>query len=289
MLYLFHDAGIGGTSLYLPTRPMDESERMVQDTVQLDPQAFCSRWNIAQDKPGARPCVLPQRTRNHPGADVMFKPFLLMALLAGTAASRADVYTTLTLPTLNADLRVSLGGAAYVPLFPGVQNWTSVPFQLAVSAAGNTSFIDGVLDIPVDVFGVTQAYTLINSAFGTFGANNGSVEFCGTSAQYKVDLIQGQNIRDHLNNVFNNVIDGTSAVPAFVDGWARLDQQNYTLPAAFATQTLVSMRFTGINLGNPGGSAFINAATVAVTEPAGALLLVSGGAALLAWRRRAGA
>jgi hypothetical protein len=238
-----------------------------------------------------RPYLLPDRHHTHIEADAMLKPIVLIALLSSAAAARADVYTTLTLPSLNADLRSSLGGAAYVPLFPGLQNWTGVPFQLAVSPAGNTSFIDGVLDIPVGVFGVTSAYTLINSAFGTFGANNGSVEFFGTSAYYKVDLVQGQNIRDHLNNVFNNLIDGTSAVPAFVDGWARLDQQNYTLPAAFATQTLVSMRFTGINLGNPGGSAFINAATVAVAvpEPAGALLLLSGGAALLAWRRRPGA
>ena len=222
----------------------------------------------------------------------MIKPLLLAALLGGAFAAQADTYTTLTLPTLNADLRTSLGGAAYVPLFPGAQNWTGVPFQLSTNAAGHTSFIDGVLDIPVGVFGVTSAYTLINSAFGVLGANNGSMEFFGTSAYYKVDLIQGQNIRDHLNNVFNNVIDGVSAVPAFVDGWARLDQQNYTLPAAFASQTLTSIRFTGVNLGNPGGSGFINAATVAVAtpvpEPASAWLLLGGGAALGAWQRRRG-
>ena len=51
---------------------------------------------------------------------------------------------------------------------------------------------NAVLLVPVGVFGVTSAYTLINSAFGVFGANNGSVEFFGTSAYYKVDLIQGQ-------------------------------------------------------------------------------------------------
>jgi hypothetical protein len=220
----------------------------------------------------------------------MFKPLLLAALLSGAFAAQADTYTPLTLPALNADLRTSLGGSAYVPLFPSVQNWTGVPFRLSASAAGNTSFIDGVLNIPVGVFGVTSAYTLINSAFGAFGANNGSVEFFGSSAYHKVDLIQGQNIRDHLNNVFNNVIDGVSAVPAFVDGWARLDQQNFNLPAAFASETLVSIRFTGVNLGNPGGSAFITAATVAVAtpvpEPASTLLMLSGGVALLAWRRR---
>jgi hypothetical protein len=215
----------------------------------------------------------------------MFKPLLLIALLSGAVSARADTYTTLTLPTLNADLRTSLGGAAYVPLFPGVHNWTGVPFQLSASPAGNTSFIDGVLNIPVGVFGVTSAYTLINSAFGSLGANNGSVEFFGTTAYHKVDLVQGQNIRDHLNNVFNNVINGVSAVPAFVDGWARLDQQIFNLPVAFASQTLTSMRFTGLNLGNPGGIAFITAATVAaaapVPEPASALLLLGGGYALL--------
>jgi PEP-CTERM motif len=218
----------------------------------------------------------------------MFKPLLAFTLLSAALAAQADTYTTLSLPALNADLRTSLGGAAYVPLFPSTQSWLGVPFSLAPSPAGNTSFIDGVLDIPVGVFGVTSAYTLINSAFGVFGANNGSVEFFGTSAYYKVDLIQGQNIRDHLNNVFNNVIDGVSAVQAFVDGWARLDQQNYALPAAFASETLVSMRFTGINLGNPGGSAFITAATVAVApvpEPASALLLLGGGLGLVTWRK----
>lgn len=42
----------------------------------------------------------------------MLKPMLLIALLSGAVAARADRYTTLTLPTLNADLRSSLGGAA---------------------------------------------------------------------------------------------------------------------------------------------------------------------------------
>ena len=220
----------------------------------------------------------------------MLKPLLLAELMSGAVAAQADTGTPLTLPALDADLRADPGGAPFVLLFPSVQTWVGVPFQLVATAAGNTSFIDGLLDIPVGVFGVTAAYTLINSGFGLFGTKKGSVEFFGTTAHHKVDLVQGQNIRDCLNNVFNNVIDGVNAVPAFTSGAVRMDQQTFNLPAAFASESLVSIRSTGLNLGNPGGVAFITAAPVAVATPVpgpdNALLLISGGLAGLAWRRR---
>jgi hypothetical protein len=220
----------------------------------------------------------------------MFKPLVLIALLSGASLAAADTFTTLTLPVLNTDIRTYSDGATYAPLFPSVQTWSGVPFQFAASATGNTAFIDGVLDIPVGVFGVTSAYTIINSGFGAFGSNNGSVEFFGVGSYHKVDLIQGTNIRDHFDNVFNNVIDNVTAVPAFNGGpgRARLDQQIYELPASFATETLLSIRFTGLNLG-AAGVPFITAATVAVAapvpEPGSSWLLISGGLALLAWRR----
>lgn len=224
----------------------------------------------------------------------MINRLLTFTLLSAAAAAQATTYTTLTLPVLNADIRTFSDGGVYAPLFPSTQTWADVPFQFVPSPAGNTAFIEGVLNIPVGVFGVTSAYTIINSGFGAFGANNGSVEFFGSTGYYKVDLIQGVNIRDHFDYVFNNIIDGINAVPAFYvgPGRARLDEQIYNLPAVFASQTLVSMRFTGLNQG-VSGNPFIVAATVAVAtpvpEPASALLLLSGGVALLAWRRRAGA
>lgn len=191
-----------------------------------------------------------------------------IALLAAAPLVHADTYIPLTLPTLNTDVRTYSDGAAYQPLFPGLQTWNGVPFQLAVDASGDTAFAQGVLDIPVGVFGVTRAFTIANSAFGAFGAVNGSVEFFGTSGYLKVDLVQGGNIRDHFDHVHNNVIDNVGAVPAFFigPGRARLDQQIYDLPAVFAQETLVGIRFTGLDQGLA-GIPFLAAATVAVAAP----------------------
>lgn len=217
---------------------------------------------------------------------------LAATMLSAAALAHADTYTTVSLPTLNADLRTSTGGDVLAPLFPGLHTWVGVPFQLDVSAQGNTSFFIGVLDIPVGVYGVTSAYTLINSGFGAFGSNNGSIEFFGTSSTYKVDLVQGVNIRDYYDNIFNNVIDGVNAVVAYVDGRSRLDAQIINLPQAFASETLVSMRFTSLDQGQA-GQPFISAATVAVAapvpEPGGVLMLLSGGVLLLVRRRWAAA
>lgn len=218
-----------------------------------------------------------------------------LGLTLAAAPLAHATYTTLALPTLNADMRTYSDGGTYAPLFPSsTQTWNGTPFQFTADNLGNTVFTRGVLDIPVGVYGVTQAYTLINSGFGSFGAVNGSVEFFGTSSYYKVDLVQGTNIRDHFDNVFNNTIDGIHAVPALNlgPGRARLDEQIYTLPASFASDTLTSIRFTGLDLGGA-GVPFIAAATVnvaAVPEPATYGLMLAGLACIGAvlQQRRAG-
>ena len=97
--------------------------------------------------------------------------------------------------------------------------WTGVPFSLAEDSSGNKAWSgrgNASLNIPAQAFDATAAYTIINSEFGTLGANNGSVEFFGSGGAYhKVDLIQGTNIRDHFYGGYNNIINHFDALPAF--------------------------------------------------------------------------
>ncbi|WP_157199437.1 hypothetical protein [Methylomonas koyamae] len=95
------------------------------------------------------------------------KTQILAALLLVAEAGVADAsYTTLALPSLNADIRTWTDGASYDSLFPGAHTFNGVPFELAVDGDGNTAFHNGEIDIPVNIFGVTQAFTLINTAYG---------------------------------------------------------------------------------------------------------------------------
>ncbi|MBI2524519.1 MAG: hypothetical protein HYV93_00920 [Candidatus Rokubacteria bacterium] len=123
---------------------------------------------------------------------------VLTALLLGFAApGMADTYTQLTLPALNVRIQTWTGGGAYDPIFPSTQTWNGVPFTFAEDASGNQVWM-GNMDVPVNVFGATKAYTIMNSAFGAFGSVNGSIEFFGSGdGYYEMDLTQGINIRDH--------------------------------------------------------------------------------------------
>lgn len=213
-----------------------------------------------------------------------------LLLTADMAAANAS-YTTLTLPSLNADIRTWTDGSSYNSLFPGTQTFNGVPFQLAVDGDGNTAFHNSQIDIPVNIFGVTQAFTLINTAFGADGANDGYVSFSGSLGDvYTVDLIEGQNVRDHYDGAFSNTINGVDAIPAFSagSGRARLDQQIFNLPAAFANQTLLSIRFHS-NQQGLAGEPFIAAATVAAVPLPSAIWLfgtvLAGG---IGWAKRRG-
>jgi hypothetical protein len=223
---------------------------------------------------------------------------IIAALIASLGVSAQAGYTSLTLPDLNTDIRTWTDGSTYNPLFPGDHTWNGVPFTLAVDAQGHTAWwrsgnAPESLTIPVNVFGVTEAYTIINSAYGSLGTTDGLVEFFGSGgSHYSVPLVQGDNLRDHFDGGFNNTIDGIHALPAFNigPGRARLDMQLYTLPDSFASETLTSIRFTS-GAASASGTPFLAAATVETpsgpTVPVpGALLLGTIGAMAVDLLRR---
>jgi len=218
-----------------------------------------------------------------------FKAIAFACGLTFCNVSFAASYTTLVLPTLTADIRTWTDGAAYSSLFPSSAVFDSVPFQLQLDVNGNNVFVGpgapgatGAIetDIPVGVYGVSNVYTLINSAYGTMGVNIGSITFNGSAgASYTVSLIEGDNVRDHYYGSFVNSTSASYVTQAVVGindyGHAHLDMQNFALPATFQTQTLTDIVF--YSPGTPGGIPFLAGTTVAaIPEPETYAMLLAG-------------
>jgi hypothetical protein len=215
--------------------------------------------------------------------------FTILAFTIGGLNAQASPYIPIApLPGVNSDLNAFYTNGFFYP-FGGTLDVGGVPFTLTTDPGGSGDTLviqdpnffgahDGslnVFDIPVGVAGATTVYTLMNSAFGICGSDIASLEFFGSGGAYFVgSLIEGTNIRDHFNGGFcNDIAPGTPS--AAFGGDVRLDLQTWVLPAAFASQTLDSIRFS--THGSIEGEAFLAAATVqAVPEPTSLLLLGSG-------------
>jgi hypothetical protein len=196
-------------------------------------------------------------------------------LLATAAPAKADTVVNLN-SEVNANLQTFTGGSNY-PLGGTTLTVGGIPFVLANIPGGGTGIVQtapasqsapSIFDIVVDIPSAGTVYTLINSAFGQLGFTDGSVEFIGTNgADATFLLIQGMNIRDHFNGVFNNTIEPGTLSADF--GPDRLDRQTFVLPGIFANSTLTDIRFSGFG-NDPLGEPFLAAVTVAsaaVPEP----------------------
>jgi hypothetical protein len=181
---------------------------------------------------------------------------------------------------VNRDLRNYTNGSDYPP---GGTSLTvgGVPFTLANYPGGGTGVIQtpsqsnpSSFDVPVTIANPSTVYTLINSTFGVLGDTVGSVEFKATGGlDYSVNLVEGQDIRDHNNNVYNNTIgqgalgDVYVASAQFGGGQVRLDEQRFALPPSFQSATLTDIILHGTGkfpIGNP----FLAAATVIPAQTA---------------------
>lgn len=207
---------------------------------------------------------------------------VLATAAAGPAAAAISPYTALALPTLTSNITTWSDGGAYAPLFPSSeQTFDGVPFKFASDAAGNNVFINGTLTIDVGQYGVTRAYAIVDSAFGSQGATIGSLTFHAAGGdRYTVDLVEGLNIRDHYYGSFVNTTSDPHLTQAVwgvnAPGHAHLDMLEIVLPSSFARDTLTSMTFE--SPGVAGGSPFLAAATVTtapVPLPAAVWLLGS--------------
>jgi len=218
---------------------------------------------------------------------------LAMPMLGSAFSVQAATFTTIELPTLTANLTTWSDGTAYTSLFPtapasGISTLTTtlggVSFALSTDSSGNVAYNSSAssLVLPTDVFGATTVYTLINTSWGSAGADVGQITFNATNnTSYTVELIEGGNVRDHYyGSYINYTTDPTTTQAVFginAGSHAHLDMQAFALPSSFANETLTSIVFTSYGLSGTQGQPFIAGATVSVVPiPASFSLLLSG-------------
>jgi hypothetical protein len=238
----------------------------------------------------------------------------LAAVIASavSASALADSFMTLTMPTLNTNMRTWTDGSVYDNLWPtsGSPNPNvlttagGIPFAFVQDATtGNTAFVgtDGttsMLTMTVDRTGITDVYTLINAAYSqtTTGNTVGSVvlNFAG-GVSVTENLISGDNLRDHYYGSFVNTTTASNVTQAAfetnVPGTAHLDMLTWSVPSADEGKELLNVEF--ITTPNGGVDPVLAAATVgtvtsgnSVPEPASGVLLLGGLGALMAKFRR---
>ena len=195
----------------------------------------------------------------------------------------------------------------YLPGAPsGSATLGGIPFNIRSNTAGNQAWFgayggidtDGHTSITmsVNVYGVTDVYTLINTVWGQAGPTSYAwLTFTGSKGTTYTDyLVSNIDIRDYNNDSLTNAINGTTTVNVFNcsqtnNGQAgRLDMQHIVLPAAFAGQTLSTIKLVD-NGGWGFQQAVLDGVTVAaIPEPSTLVLLAIGAATLIgfSWQRR---
>ena len=178
---------------------------------------------------------------------------------------RADTVEIDLSSFVNSDLTTYTGGSNY-PQHGGAITVDTIPFELATIGSGQDTAViqtNGIQDfsIPVEASGVTTVDVLINSAFGSCGADVGEIDFVGSSETYSYTLTEGVNLRDHFNGKFCNSAGDATATASFGGGADRLDLESVQLPLSFSGQTLESIDFKGFGNGQL-GEPFLAAATI---------------------------
>jgi hypothetical protein len=206
-----------------------------------------------------------------------------LALTSAAFAAHAQFLEMNLSADCNQNLQTYTDGSDYA--IGGTQiDAGGVPFSLSLldNLPGTTGVIQAPADdqsytfiVPSGTY-ATSVYTLINTAWGVPGVDEGSIIVTGSHGETAtLDLTEGVNIRDHYNGYFVNSLSDGSVVSTFFNqqsvssqGSVRLDRQTLELPASFNGDTLASITFDGVDHGEPNGDPFLAGMTLAVVpEP----------------------
>lgn len=129
----------------------------------------------------------------------------------------------------------------------GFQAWNG--YEASRGGAGTVR-----ITIPVNIYGATGVYTLINTFWGTSGKYTALV-FTGSAGAKYTDHLAGDS--DIRNWCCGGSINGTSTINVYSEAQSPingaqgfLDMQHIVLPPVFATQTLTSIKV--VDSGNTG-------------------------------------
>jgi len=211
-----------------------------------------------------------------------FLALTALAIVPGLKAQQTEVSLT---SAVNANIQTYTDGFNYqVGGTTLTVNGISFGLALDGGAAGTTGVVQspngngaasGPFSFTFSVPTGTQAtalYSLANTAFGSAGFNEGELVVTGTGGETaSLQLVEGDNIRDHNQDGFVNTLTDPTVVPTYFLSGAptsnptqiqtRLDMQEFLLPSSFNGDTIASITFDGTaNAGN--GSAFLAGLTL---------------------------
>lgn len=212
--------------------------------------------------------------------------FIVQAALAASAVASAvpasAAFVDLS-PYVNSNVRGYSSGEDY-PV--GQTTIGGITFNIASLPNNGAGIVQldstRSVNIAVNQTGVDTVYLIINSAFGDYGRQSGSLTFNGPNAPGVTGtLVQGFTIRDHFAGSGNNVAVNAFATANY-NGGNRFDVYRYDVSALGGS--LNSILFARNGNENANGlpfiagitTAFEGRVTAAVPEPATWAMMIAG-------------